>query len=154
MVKSAEHRERYHRASGGELDFPRLGSVALQGEVRTGLVVVADVFLEDPPEGAFTEDDQVIEAFPTDGPDDPLGVGVLPGGLRRRENLLKADGPDPAPELVSVDGIPVPEQKARLGPVPRKGLRDLLCGPFGDGMSRDVEVENAPPFVEENDEAE
>ena len=54
------------------------------------LVVVADVLLENPPEMVLAEDDQVVHAFAPDRADDSLSVGVLPGGLRGGNDLLKS----------------------------------------------------------------
>ena len=119
-----------------------------------GLVVVADVFPEDPSEMVLAEDDQVVEALPAYRPDDSLGVWVLPGRLGRDEDLPDTDRPDDPPEFVAVGTIPIPQQVARLDAVTWKGLPDLLGGPRGGGMGGDVEVEDAPAVMRQNDEAE
>ena len=43
------------------------------------VVVVGGIASEDPAQVGFAEDDDVIEAFPTDRTDQPLRVPVLPG---------------------------------------------------------------------------
>jgi len=78
----------------------------------------------------LTEDDQVVQTFTPDRPDDSLGIGVLPGRLGRGEDLPDADRPDYPPESVAVRTIPDPAtgSEARCRP-PGKGLPDLLRGP-------------------------
>jgi len=39
---------------------------------------------------AFVQYDQVIQALPPDGPNDSLGLGVLPGGLGCGQDLANA----------------------------------------------------------------
>src|SRR6266581_3109269 len=108
------------------LNAPRHRCIPLQGEMRPGRVVVADVLLEDLPKVAFIQDDEVVEALTTDGADEPFGVGILPGRLWGGEDLPDTDRPDDPPECVSVSPIPIPQQVARLGAVCGKGLPDLL----------------------------
>ncbi len=103
---------------------------------------------------ALVENNEVVEAFSTDRPDQPFGVGILPGGLGRGEDLPDADSPDDPPECIAVGTISIPQQVARLGAVCGKGLPDLLRDPLGGRMSADVEVKDAPAVVGENHEAE
>ncbi len=117
-------------------------------------VVVVDVVTQDAPQVPFAEDDQVVEAFSPDRPDDPLGIGILPGGLWGGEDLPDADTPDDPAECVALGTIPIPQQVARLGAVPGEGLPDLLRGPLGGGMGGDVEMEDTPPVMGQDDEAE
>ncbi len=70
-----------------QLNAPRDRCIPLQGEMWTRDVVVVDVITQDAPQVPFAEDDQVVEAFSPDRPDDPLGVGILPGGLWGGEDL-------------------------------------------------------------------
>src|SRR5262245_35597592 len=111
------------------LNAPRQRCVPLQGEVRPRLVVVADVLLENPLEMVLADDDQVVQALAADRSDDSLGVGVLPGRLWGGEDFPDTDRSDDPPELVAVGTIPIPQQVARLGAAPGKGLPDLLRGP-------------------------
>src|SRR6266568_1046058 len=126
------------------LNAPRHRCMPLQGEVRTGLVVVAGVFPEDLSEMVLAEDDQMVQAFSANGPDHPLRVGVLPGGLGRGEDLPDPDRPDDPPELVAVSTIPIPQQEAMLGAVSGEGFPDLLRGPGRGRMGGDVDVQDAP----------
>jgi hypothetical protein len=111
------------------LNVPRHRCIPLQGERRPGLVVIADIFVEDPSEMVLAEDDQVVQTLSAYRPDDPLGVGVLPGRLWGGEDLPDTDPPDDPPECVAVGAIPIPQQVARLGAGSGERLPDLLRGP-------------------------
>src|SRR3989441_8783645 len=56
-------------------------------------------------------------------------------------------------KLLAVDLVTVAEEIGRRGVV-REGVHDLLGRPGGGGMLGDVEVENAPPTVGQDDEDE
>ena len=49
------------------------------------------------------------------------------------------------------DAVAIPQQVAR-DLVKRAGLPQLLAGPFGGGISGDIEMENPPPVVSEDRE--
>ena len=121
--------------------------------MRSGLVVVADVFVEDLSEMILTKDDQMVQAFPPDRSDDFLGVRVLPGGLRGSDDLLDAQPCHPVTEPIAVDGVTISEQISGLGSFSRERFDDLLRGPLRRGMTGDVEVENAPAVVADDEEA-
>src|SRR5262245_39740563 len=75
-------------------------SLSTKREVRPRLVVVADVLLENSPEMVLVENDEVVEAFSTDGPDHPFGFSV--GTARYGEITVGSvveDGADPPPEM-------------------------------------------------------
>ncbi len=79
MVQAADLRNGDHLTLGWWLYLPWEGSVPIQGEVRAGVIVVGNIVLEDATEMAVTKNDKMVEALPTDRPDDPLGVRILPG---------------------------------------------------------------------------
>jgi len=136
------------------LNASRNRCIPPQGEVRPGFIVVEEVLLENPLEVVLVENDEVVEAFSADGPGHPFSVGVLPGRLGRGEDLPDTNSPDDPPALFAVGTIPIPQEVARLGAVPGKGLPDLLGGPSGGRMGGDVEVNDAPTVVGENHETE
>ncbi len=53
----------------------------------------------------------MVQAFALDQPDGPLGVGGLPGGLDRGEDLPDTDRPDDLAECVAVGTIPIPQPR-------------------------------------------
>ena len=60
-------------------DGPVFRRVLLQGKMRPRSMIIIDVASEDMLQLAFSQDDHVIQAFPTYGTDNPLGIGILPG---------------------------------------------------------------------------
>jgi hypothetical protein len=133
---------------------PRDRSIPLQREMRTRDIVVVDVFAEDLSEMILAEDDQVVPAFAPDRSDDSLGVGVLPGGMRGRDDLLDAQSRHPVTEPIAVDGVTISEQTSGLGPFCREGFDDLLGGPFRRGVSGDVDVQDASPVMGQDEDTE
>jgi len=152
-MQAADLGDRHDDTERRRLNAPRCRSIPLQGKMRPGHVVVVDVFAEDLSEMILAEDDQVVQAFAPDRPDDSLGVGVLPGRLWGGEDLPDTDRPDDPPKCAAVGTIPIPQQVARLGAVSGKGFPDLLRGPGCGRMSGDVEMENASSVVGEDEEA-
>ncbi len=111
-MQAADLGDRHDGTDRRRLNGPRDRGIPLQGEMRPGLVVVADVSAEDLSELILAEDDQVVQALPAYRPDDFLGVWVLPGGLRGSDDLLDAQPRDPVTEPIAVDGVPIMEQIA------------------------------------------
>jgi len=79
MVQAAKVGDGHDPPSTGWVELSRHGRIALQREVRPNAVVVGDILLENQPQMPPAENDHMLETFPTDRADDPLGVGVLPG---------------------------------------------------------------------------
>ena len=70
-------------------------------------MVVREVGFQDTMEMALAEDDDMVEAFSPYRAHEALGIWVLPGGARGRENLLDADALDATSELLAVDAVAV-----------------------------------------------
>jgi hypothetical protein len=75
--------------------------------MRSPRVVVGEVGSEDPLEMSLVEHDHVIETVASDRSDQPLDVGILPGGSCRGEHLFKAGPGNPLSERLAVDLVPV-----------------------------------------------
>jgi len=69
----------------GRLNRTAIRGVAMQRAMGSRSVVVRYVAPKHPQEMSFVEDDDVVEALPTDGADQTLAVGVLPGRSRCRQ---------------------------------------------------------------------
>jgi hypothetical protein len=80
-------------------------------------------------------------------------IALLPGRALRVEDFADAHGDDALAESVAVDGVAIPVQVARHRGIAREGLGDLLSGPLRRGMRGDVDVQDAPPIVAQDDEA-
>ena len=54
-------------------------------------------------------------------------------------------------EIVTVYAVAITDEKTRRGFI-RKGVDDLLSGPFGIGIRGNIEVNDTPPVMTEHDE--
>ncbi len=63
-------RERLDRSADGRIFFER--------QMRTASFVVFEIILQDPAQPGLMENDDVVQALPSNGPDQALRVGVLP----------------------------------------------------------------------------
>ena len=86
-MKSADLRDRNDAPARWRLPLASKGAVIVEGLMRARGVVVREVAAEQAAEVSFVDHDDVIEAFPSNRPDDALGEGILPGGARRDEDL-------------------------------------------------------------------
>ena len=71
-MEAAEYRSRYNPPE--PLDWSMDRSVLAQRQMSAGLIVVGHIRLQDLPHVGFPEDDHMVEAFPSDRPDQPLNV--------------------------------------------------------------------------------
>ena len=62
-------------------------------QVRADQVVVIPIGNQHAAQVRSVEDDQVVEAFPTDRSDDSFGIGVLSGTTRRDRSVADAHRP-------------------------------------------------------------
>jgi hypothetical protein len=99
---------------------------------------------------SLAENEHVIQALAPDRADEPLHERVLPWALRRREKLLDPHALHAMPKWLPVDAIAVAEEIGRRGLV-REGVHELLSRPDGGGVLGDVEVDNPPAMVGEDD---
>jgi hypothetical protein len=109
-MKSADLRDRNDAPARWRLRFARIGAVVVEGLMRAGGVVVREVATQQAAEVSLVDHDDVIEAFPSNRPDDALGEGILPGRPRGDEDLAHPQALHPSCEHVAVDGIPITEQ--------------------------------------------
>jgi hypothetical protein len=58
----------------------------------------------------FVQNDDVVQAFPTEGTDQAFGHGILPRSTRGNEFLFQAQALDSVDEIGAIDGISIPEQ--------------------------------------------
>ena len=72
------------RAASQRLRSPRDGSVLVQREMSSPLVIVAEVGRDRPTEAGLVEHDDVVQALAANGSDDPFDVRPLPRCVRCR----------------------------------------------------------------------
>ena len=77
MMKSADDRLSGELAE--PLDRPMARRTLIQGQMRSEFVVIVSIDGKDTTQRGVAEDDDAIEAFPTDRADQPLHMPVLPG---------------------------------------------------------------------------
>jgi hypothetical protein len=94
---------------------------------------------------ALVEDDQVIQAIPSDRSDQALNVGVLPWRTLCRWSIPNAHGVQPLLEDLAKGAVTISNKMARR-PVPGKGLGNLMRDPFCRRMRRHANMDElAPP---------
>src|SRR5256712_11755301 len=105
-----------------------MGAIAVESLMRARRVVVGEVPAQQPSEMPSVEDDDVIEAFPSNRPDDALGERSMPGRSWGDQDLADPHALHPPRDRVAVDGVAITEQELGRG-VFRAGLDKLLAGP-------------------------
>lgn len=139
MVEPSEFR--YGDYPANALWLSRNGAVLIERQMRSGIMIVIEV----PPQRTFevlsAEDDEVVQALPSNGADEALGVRVLPGTLRCRQNLFYAKRVNPQPNRVAIHAIAISDQITTWCSV-REYLHDLLRRQLRSRMRCDIEVQD------------
>ena len=104
-------------------------------------------------EMSLVENDDVIQKLSAQATDCALNIGVLPRRGRRGHNLVNTQARQPSLNPITVCAIAV-TQKILRGGIERKRFRNLLGCPLRGRVLRDVEVDNFPAIVRQNDEYE
>src|SRR5437667_6341576 len=130
-----------------------MGAIAVESLMRARRVVVGEVPAQQASEMPFVEDDDVIEAFPSNRPDDALGEGILPGGSRGDDDLAHPQAFHPPYEQFAVDSVPNAEQVLRRC-LFREALDKLVGGPGGGWVVGDVEMDEFTTVVSKDQESE
>jgi len=94
----------------------------------------------------FGKYNHVVETFSTDTADYSFRVRILPGRLGSGDHFFDPHSSYPPLKIVSVDRIPISDQKA-WGSVFRKRLDQLLGRPRGGRMFCDVEMHDLTSFM-------
>ena len=100
---------------------------------------------------ALVQDDYIVQAFAANTPDEPLDVGILPRTPGGDHHLLDPHIPHPLPKGGAIGAVPIAQQISRCL-VPWEGVHHLLGGPLGGGMLGDIEVDDAPSMVSQDDQ--
>ena len=69
MMQPADHREGDYLPPIGGLALAEFGGVLVEREVGPGSVIVLEVLAQDAPEVPLSENDDVVEAVPPNGPE-------------------------------------------------------------------------------------
>src|SRR5437899_1583685 len=152
-MKAAELRNRNDAPGRWRLHFSRTRAVVVEGLMRARRVVVREVAAQQASEMPFIDHEDVIEAFPSNRPDDTLGEGILPGRSWGDEDLANPHAVHPPCEHVAVDGDPIAEQVLGGGLL-GEALDDLLGGPGGGWVVGDGDLDEFSTVVSQDQEPE
>ena len=112
--------------------------------------VICEIEIQKAPQRRLVEHYHVVQALTSNGAYKALRVRILPRRLGRGEHFAHAHPPDSGPERLPINRIAIP-QEITGHITPRKRLDHLLCRPFRAGVGGDVEMEEAPPLVRQDD---
>jgi hypothetical protein len=79
MMQTADLREGNNIACRGKLHATRPWTVLVEREMRSGVMMILKIAPQYAAQVTLAEDDNVIQAFTADRPDETLDVGILPG---------------------------------------------------------------------------
>jgi hypothetical protein len=150
-LKTADIRELDDLPQLRRLHGAMVGRVQFQGPVNPPPIVEIDVASHEPAQVPLVKDNDVVQAFSTERPDNPFGVGILPRTPRCGGHFLDVKAAHPPAEDVTVDAIAIANQVLGRG-VKGKGLDHLLCGPLHRRMRSDVKMDDASAFMGEHDQ--
>src|SRR5713101_2443984 len=136
-------RERLDRSADGRIFFER--------QMRTASFVVFEIILQDPAQPGLMENNDVIQALPSNGPDQALRVGVLPWWSRSSQDFPNAHPFRRVTELLPVNTVAIPQQ-ITWGSVPREEFQELSGCPFCCRVRGHGEMNRASAVVVENHE--
>src|SRR5438445_11386321 len=87
VMQATDFWNRVDRAESRCLDWPFVGRILGEREMRASLVIVAEVTGQDAAQVSFPEDENMIQALAPDRADEALCEGILPRAVRGRENF-------------------------------------------------------------------
>ena len=152
-MKAADLRYRDHVSLLWRLDSAGIRRILVQGQMCPGSMIAVQEAADNAPEMSFPENDNVVEAFPTQRPDYSLYVRRLPGTVWCNYNLLDLEGFYLVLKHQPINSIPVADEVAR-GFLIVERLNQLLRRPGGSWMFRYVEVHDLAAIMSENDQKE
>lgn len=115
------------------------------------IVVIGNVSSHNSKKMLLTKNDHMVETFPPNGTDHSFAIRILPGRMWSNRHLFDAHHLGFPSEAISVDLIPVADQKTRFITVPWKCLHDLPCRPFIRRVTGRVEVDYPPAAMGKDD---
>ncbi len=132
--------------------LPTCGSLFVQAEVRSILMIVANVVIHKPLEMALVDHDDMIEQISAAVPDEALGHAVLPGTSNRGADWPYAKTLYGFQNLTMKSVLPIEDEVHWRGIV-RERFTELLSNPRGRRVARDAAMKNTPPIMGNHEEA-
>ena len=123
-----------------------------QPQMRAVVVIVVDIISEQPFQMASVHRNDVIQQVSSAAFDSTLRDPVLPRTLERGLNRIYLHGSHSCRNFQAVLGVTIKDQESG-SQVEREGLPQLLNNPPAGGMFRDIEMQDTPSVVADNEEA-
>ena len=154
MVQTAEPWHRNHPAIWARISNGLASSrcLFLQPEMRSVIMVVANVLVHETLEMPLVEDNHVIQQVSPTVADEAFCYSVLPRAAEAGPFWLDPKALDGADDL-NVEVAPAIEYQILRGGVVREGLAQLMRDPCAGRMPCDAEVQKATAIMRDDEEA-
>src|SRR6267143_1610370 len=119
--------------------------------MRSDVVVVSCVRLQNLAQMHLAQDNDVVRTLTPDRSDQPFGQAVLPGRGRCGRLVPDAHGAQSARDDAAIDPVAIADEVVR-SLIPRKRLRYLTCNPFGRRICCDVDPDEVSAVEPDDDE--
>ena len=139
-------------ATRGSGTRPEIRRSFPESKMRAVVMIVADVVSEQTLQMAFVNCDDVIQEFPAAAAYPTLRNSILPRAPQRSADRTRLQRSNSCGDLQPVLRIPVENEKPGSR-CERKRLSQLLDDPPARGVLSNVEVQNAPPVVVDDEKA-
>src|SRR5262249_26851676 len=152
MMQAADLRNGNDRALSTRFDCSWDGRVLIKTLMGPGIMIVAKIFLQNPSEMFFRNNNYMVETLLANTTDRAFRVCILPGRVGSGDHFFDLHSSYPPLKIVPVDRISVSQQEA-WSRVFRKRLDHLPRRPGSGRMFRDIEMDDLTPLVQEDDKA-
>src|ERR1035437_513906 len=132
--------------------YPASRRLLLQPEVGSVVVIIGNVLGEESLQMALIQRDRVVEQAAAPASDPTLGDTILPGTRNRGTGRCHLQRADRGWHFQSVLRIVVEYEKSGR-PSVGKSFSQLLYDPGASGVASEVEVQNAPAIMTDDEEA-
>ena len=128
-MQAADFRNLDHLTERRKLDRSADGRIFFERQMRTASFVVFEIILQNPAQPGLMENNDVIQAFATDGAQQSFRKGILPRRSRRSQDFPNAHRFRRLTELLTVHAVAVAQQVTR-SVVPGECFQKLTGCPF------------------------
>ena len=151
VMQAADLRNLNHLPEARLLDRPGLWRILLKRQVGAIFLIIKKISPEDSPQMRFPENDDVVQAIPTYGADQPFTESILPRAPGRCHDFLDANRLNPFFKFFTINPVTIPQQIQRFASVGKR-LNELLAGPACGRVACHVEMHDTPAIMGKNDE--
>src|SRR5207253_5274190 len=149
LMQAADFRNLDHLTERRKLDRSVDGRIFFERQMRTASFVVFEIILQNPAQPGLMENNDVIQAFATDGAHQSFRKGILPRRSRRSQDFPNAHRFRRLTEVLTVHAVAVAQQITR-GVVPGECFQKLTGCPFCCGVSGHREMNRTSAVLIEN----